>query len=127
LVPRASLTWAGAGRRHNRAGKRATPETVVADVASFRHDENYELQFFEEYVEVTGDAADRLTSQQLFQAYEMWCELNGVRAHERKNNVYLSRSVSGFELDGVSAYEWKVQGRKVRGFNGIRWVVPTGD
>ena len=121
------LNWALTGLRDYRTRRLATPETVVADVASFRHDENYELQFFEEYVEVTGDPADRLTSQQLFAAYERWCEFNGVRTHERKNNVYLSRSVSGFELDGVGPAEWKMQGRKVRGFNGIRWIVSTDD
>jgi putative DNA primase/helicase len=115
------LNWALAGLDGWRRGGLAVPSSVTRDVEEYRHDENFERQFFDEQLEVTGDRADRLPTAELFLMYDAWCDASGIRRFDRKNKVHLARSISGFELEGVRADEWKNGNRKVRGFSGLRW------
>lgn len=121
------LNWALAGLLDWRTRGLAVPASVVADVEEYRHDENYERQFLDEQLIITGDPADRLPTAELFLMYDAWCDASGIRRFDRKNKVHLARSISSLELDGVRADEWKIGTRKVRGFSGLRWGTNSED
>jgi P4 family phage/plasmid primase-like protien len=127
------LNWALAGLVDYQRNGLATPRSVELAVEEYRHDENYVQQFAEEFLDVTGDQEDRLTSNELYVRYQLWCAEMGLRGVDVKNRVHFSRELG--QLDelgedrGVRRDERTIQGVKTRGFVGLRWrsgVVPLG-
>jgi P4 family phage/plasmid primase-like protien len=123
------LNWALAGLADWRTrGGLDVPASVVADVEQYRHDENYVQQFAEEFVEVTGEPTDRVTVNQLYTRYQFWAAEMGLKGVDVKNRVHFSRSFGALrdveEGRDVRRAEWKVDGVKVRGFEGLRWLGP---
>lgn len=117
------LNWALAGLAdYRRRGGLATPETVTRDVEEYRHDENFERQFVEDQLIVTGDPNDVLTNESLWFLYNAWCGGNGLRGVDVKNAVVLGKAVVALELPGVERFHGRVDGRVRRGFSGLRAV-----
>jgi P4 family phage/plasmid primase-like protien len=115
------LNWALAGLLDWRRRGLAVPASVVADVEQYRHDENFERQFVEDRLEVTGSRADVVINEDLWSRYATWCASNGVRGADVKNSIVLGKSVVALELEGVERFHGRVDGRVVRGFAGLRW------
>lgn len=116
------LNWAIAGLLDWRQRGLAVPTSIVADVDEYRHDENYERQFVEEYLEVTGDQDHRMTNESLWMTYSYWCASNGIRGNDVKIAAVLSKSIVSLELDGVERFIGRIDGRVQRGFSGLRPV-----
>jgi P4 family phage/plasmid primase-like protien len=120
------LRWALEGLADWRTrGGLDVPQSVTTAVEEYRHDENYVQQFAEEFIQVTGDRAHRVTVDELYTRYQFWCGDVGLRGPDVKNRVHFSRSLGALDdLDeehGVRRGEWKSEGTKVRGFEGLRW------
>jgi P4 family phage/plasmid primase-like protien len=114
------LSWALAGLADWRGlgEDLGQPQSVRDDVQAYRDDEDYEAQFVAETLEVTGSAADVLTSDQVYQAYRTWAEGAGLARADVKNRMHLGRAMSRLGIQGGRPY---VEGRQVRALIGVRW------
>jgi putative DNA primase/helicase len=114
------LNWALAGLADWRGlgEDLGLPQSVRDDVQAYRDDEDYEAQFVAETLEVTGNAADWLTSDAVYQAYRAWAEGAGLARADVKNRVHLGRALSRLGLGGDRAY---VDGKRSRTVTGVCW------
>jgi putative DNA primase/helicase len=66
------LNWALAGLLDWRRGGLAVPASVTADVQEYRDEEDYDGQFVDEWLEVTGEPAHRLVVDDVYTVYRYW-------------------------------------------------------
>jgi P4 family phage/plasmid primase-like protien len=118
------LNWALAGLLDWRRGGLAVPAAVVADVQEYRDEEDYDAQFVDEWLDVTGDPAHRLVVDDVYTVYRYWAERAGLARGDVRNKAHLGRQLKrlGVETGGKPV---KIGGRATRLMTRVRWQEGT--
>jgi P4 family phage/plasmid primase-like protien len=115
------LNWALRGLVDwRKLGSLGAPASVRHDVEAYREEEDYERQFAEEHLVVTGDEEDALANDSIFQVYDRWAERIGLKRDERRNRTHLGRALGRLQVGRRDAV--KSGGRTVRVVRGVRWL-----
>lgn len=115
------LNWALAGLRDWRDQGLAVPASVRADVDEYRHDEDYEAQFVDEWLEITGDQQDTLVVDEVYQVYQRWARDAGLRGLDVRNKAHLGRALGRLGV-GVGGRPIKINERAIRVYRSVRWA-----
>lgn len=115
------LNWALRGLRdYAQLGSLGVPASVRDDVEEYRDEEDYERQFVDECLIVTGNEADFVVNDGVFQGYRRWAEHVGLKRDEIKNRTHLGRAL--MRLGCGERTVIKVDGRSTRVLRGVRWA-----
>jgi P4 family phage/plasmid primase-like protien len=114
------LRWALEGLRAYRViGALGVPTSVRDDVDEYRDEEDYEKQFVDECLLVTGDERHVVANDAIFQCYRRWAENVGLRREEIRNRTHLGRSLARLQVGQRDVI--KVSRRAVRVLRGVTW------
>lgn len=114
------LSWALRGlTAYRELGGLGVPSSVRADVAGYRDEEDFERQFVDEHLVVTGDEEHVLANDSIYHVYRRWAEGVGLRRDEVRNRTHLGRALNRLQVGRRDVV--KVDGRAVRVVHGVWW------
>jgi P4 family phage/plasmid primase-like protien len=122
------LNWCLAGLEDWRLlGSLGKPEKVSNATSALQHDEDYVAVFLDEWCEITGSAAERVTNAALFAAFERWKAEAGVR-DDRTTRVKFGQRITrvpGISRPAKSDGVVKIDGKSQRVVLGVRLLRMT--
>lgn len=114
------LNWALAGLLDWRRRGLDVPASVAADVQEYRDEEDYDGQFVDEWLDVTGNPADRLVVDDVYTVYQHWAQRAGLARGDVRNKAHLGRQLKRFGIE-TGGKPVKINGRATRLMGKVRW------
>jgi P4 family phage/plasmid primase-like protien len=102
-------------------GSLQVPASIVRSVDEYRDEEDYEQQFVDEHLLVTGNSDDYIVNDLVYQVYRRWAENVGLTRDEVRNRSHLGRSLARLRVGERDVV--KVEGKTTRVLRGVRWLV----
>lgn len=119
------LNWALEGLMDWRQlGSLGVPATIKEDVKSYQDEENSTAQYVEDILIRTDNPEDFIPSADIYLYYQSWASAHGLRGQDLKNAIHFSRDLVSL---GLISDRPTINGKKVRGFRGVRWSAVTAN
>jgi len=119
------LRWALEGLQgYRELGGLGIPDSIKADVQSYRDEEDYVGQFIDDVLIRTGNSGDALFNKDLYAAYERWAVEHGLRGVDKFNAAVLGKALVGHGIERPPG-AISINGEKGRGYRGIKFANGT--
>lgn len=121
------LNWCLHGLANYRTLGGLGEPVVVREARDEYHDEeDFVVQFLDECCEVTSQAQDWVTVNDLYGAFTLWAALAGVPVVERPHRRQFGRRVTSYGGERITGFNHRIDGVMTRGYTGLHLVKRVG-